>query len=136
MAARRRTIFASGGIEWDEGAIRLMLDSEGGEVGVDLTRRARAVQKRAQRKAPVGATGNLRGSIQLDPMEHGSDGPSISVSATASYAAMVEFGRREVRPVHKQWLHWQGDFTDVFTLSARAVAPVPFMRDALDAINE
>lgn len=135
MASRRRTIVATGSIQWDEGAIRILLDSEQGEVGVDLTRRARAVQKRAQRKAPL-HTGLLRGSIQLDPMTHDADGPSITITASAPYAAMVEFGRGEVRPVNKQWLHWQGDFTDVFTLTARPVAAVPFMRDALDAVNE
>ena len=134
MATRRR-VFASGGIQWDEGAIRILLDSEEGEVGVDLMRRARAVQKRAQRAAPE-KTGHLKGSIKVDPMTHDVNGPSVTITAGADYAAFVEFGRGTVYPVSKQMLHWVGDFTDVFALSASAVPATHFMSDSLDAINE
>lgn len=130
----RRSIFASGQIIWNEGQIRILLDTQEGEVGQDIARRARAVQKRAQRRAPM-RTGRLRSSISVSNGV-GSDGPESTITASAPYALMVEFGRREVRPVNKTWLHWAGDFSDVFALSAAAVPAVPFMRESLDAINE
>jgi hypothetical protein len=132
--AGRRTIFASGSINWNEGQIRIMLSGSGGEVANDTARRARAVQKRAQRRAPF-RTGRLRYSISVSNDTSSTDGPTSTVTAGADYSMMVEFGRSTVRPAGKR-LYWQGDFGPVFALEAGPVGEVPFMREALDAVNE
>ena len=133
--AGRRTIFAGGHVDWDEGQIRILLAGPEGETSQEIQRRARAVQKRAQYKAPF-RTGELRHSISVNT-RYPSEGAVADITASAPHAMMVEFGRRRVDLTGSgKYLHWQGDLSEVFTQTAAAVAPVPFMRDALDAASE
>jgi len=134
MPGAKRVHFAMGAINYDHSAIKIMLSGETGETAEEVRRRARAVQKRAQYKAPF-RTGRLRYSISVNTMSV-AEGYVAEITADAPYALMVEFGRRRVEPVEKKWLHWLGNYGDVFAKSAAAVAPVPFMRDALDAAEE
>lgn len=129
-----RTIFAGGHIDWNEGQIRIMLSGPGGETSREIQRRARAVQRRAQSKAP-NKTGELRHSISVNTT-YPSEGAAADVTATAPHALYVEFGRKRVTPTTKKWLHWTGDFGDVFTKEAASVAAVHYMRDALDAFGD
>lgn len=128
----RRTIVAFGGVVWDNNAIRLMLSGETGDTAEEIRRRARAVQKRAQYKAPF-RTGRLRYSISVNTVS-AQDGYTAEVTADAPYAAMVEYGRKRIDLTGtKRWLYWEGPTGSVFTQTAAAVPGVYFMRDALDA---
>ena len=130
--AGRRTIFADGHIELDEGKIRIMLSGPSGMVSHEIQRRARAVQKRAQYKAPF-RTGELRHSISVNT-RYPHEGAIAEVTASAPHALAVEFGRKKIDLTgSKHWLSWQGDGATVFTQTAAAVPGVHFMRDALDA---
>ena len=132
--AGRRTIFAGGHVEWNEGQIRIMLSGPEGEVSQEIQRRARAVQKRAQYAAPF-RTGTLKHSISVNT-RYPSEGAAADITAEAPYAAIIEFGRREVRARAGSVLNWQGPTGDVFSKTARAVAGVHFMERALDAWDE
>jgi hypothetical protein len=129
----KRIIFAGGRVDLHEGVITLLLSGPGGEVSADIQRRARAVQKRAQRAAPL-RTGLLRSSIHVNT-RYPHTGAVADISADAPYSMMVEFGRRKVTPSGKA-LFWQGSDGPVFSLSAAPVGEVPFMRNALDAVDE
>ena len=112
-----------------------MLSGPGGMVAEDIQRRARAVQKRAQYRAPF-RTGRLRYSISVNT-RYPSEGAIAEVTADAPYALMVEFGRRAIDLTgSKHWLNWQGFGGEVFTQTAAAVPAVHFMRDALDAATD
>lgn len=133
--AGNRTIFADGEIHWDEGKIRILLSGQTGDVSKEIQRRARAVQKRAQYKAPF-RTGELRHSISVNT-RYPSEGAVAEVTASAPHALAVEFGRKRIDLTgSKHWLSWQGDTTTVFTQTAAAVPGVHFMRDALDAAKD
>lgn len=130
-----RLINAKGTIHWDEHQIRVLLSGEGGETMEDIRRRARAVQKRAQRAAPF-RTGRLRYSISVNtrsPIE----GAVAEVTADAPYALMVEFGRRAISLVGSgHYLNWQGREGEVFTQTAKAVPATHFMLQALDEARD
>lgn len=127
-----RTIFASGDIDWNETEIRILLTGPDGETSQEIQRRARAVQRRAQSAAPV-RTGALRSSISVNTRSP-AEGAVAEITASAPYALAVEFGRRAIDiSGGTHWLHWEGDFSDVFTQTARAVGATHFMRDSLDA---
>lgn len=132
--AGRRTIFAGGHIEWRDNQIRIMLAGPEGETSQEIQRRARAVQKRAQYKAPF-RTGTLRHSISVNT-RYPSEGAVADITADAPYSMMVEFGRRRIDMEKGRYLHWEGKTGDVFTASAEAVHEVPFMRDALDEAGD
>jgi hypothetical protein len=132
--AGRRIIFAGGDLEINEGAVRLLLSGPGGETSLEIQRRARAVQKRAQYAAPY-RTGALRHSISVNT-RHPTEGAVADVTADAPHALVIEFGRKRITPTNKEWLHWQGDFTDVFAKESRAVAGIHYMERALDAAAE
>ena len=133
--AGRRTIFAGGHINWDEGQIRVLLSGPGGETSTEIQRRARAVQRRAQYHAPF-RTGTLRSSIHVNT-RYPSTGAVADITAEAPYSVVVEFGRRRIDlSGSKHWLYWQGDFTDVFTQTAEAVPATHFMSQALDAVED
>lgn len=132
--AGRRIIFANGDIELNEGAITLLLSGPGGETSLEIQRRARAVQKRAQYAAPY-RTGELRHSISVNT-RHPHEGAVADVTADAPHALVIEFGRKKVTPTNGQWLAWTGDFTDVFVKESRAVAGIHYMARALDAAAE
>lgn len=133
--AGRRTIFAGGHIDWNEGQIRILLSGPEGETSQEIQRRARAVQKRAQYRAPQ-RTGELRHSISVNT-RYPHDGAVADITAEAPHAIFVEFGRRAIDlRGSKKYLHWQGDAGPVFTQYASAVGPTHFMRDALDAADE
>ena len=136
MAFRRgnRTIFAEGRLDINEGAIRILLSGPGGETSQEIQRRARAVQRRAQYRAPI-RTGRLRSSIHVTT-RYPSEGAVADIYSDAPYAVMVEFGRGVVKPRKGRWLVWEGDFTTVFTPKADAVGEVPFLRNALDAAGD
>ena len=129
--AGKRLIFAGGHIDINEGQMRILLSGPGGETSQEIQRRARAVQKRAQYAAPY-RTGTLRHSIGINTT-HPTEGAVADIVATAPHAIIIEFGRKTVRPTNKSWLHWQGDFTDVFAQESRAVAGLHFMERSLDA---
>jgi hypothetical protein len=128
---RPRIHFASGHLEVHEGQMTILLSSPGGETGQDIQRRARAVQKRAQYAAPY-RTGELRHSISVNTTSP-HEGAAADISANAPHAIIIEFGRKKVEATNKSWLHWTGDFSDVFTKSSRAVAGIHYMERALDA---
>jgi hypothetical protein len=131
----RRTIFALGHVEWHETQIRILLSGPEGEVSQEVQRRARAVQKRAQYKAPF-RTGTLRHSISVNT-RYPPEGAVAEIVAEAPYAGFVEFGRKRIDLTGTgRWLHWEGDFSPVFTQTAEAVPATHFMRDALDAADE
>jgi hypothetical protein len=132
--AGKRSIFAAGHIDWNEGQIRILLAGPTGEMSADIQRRARAVQKRAQRGAPV-RTGELRSSIGVNT-RYPSEGAVAEITASAPYSLVVEFGRGRVTPKSGMWLHWQGDIAEVFAKEAAAVPATNFMVDALDAFDE
>lgn len=71
-------------------------------------------------------SGQLASSIVYE-----ADDTEVIVTATASYAKFVEFGRGEVRPIHAKALHWSGEGGDVFAMRSGPAAPRPFMRPAL-----
>jgi hypothetical protein len=128
----RRTIFANGTINWDESAIRIMLSGPTGMVSEEVQRRARAVQKRAQYRAPF-RTGRLRYSISVNT-RYPSEGAIAEIEAKAPYSLYVEFGRKAIDLTgSKHYLNWQGFGGEVFTQTAAAVPATHFMRDALDA---
>jgi hypothetical protein len=131
--AGRRIIIAGGHLEVNEGAVRLLISSPSGEVSQDIQRRARAVQKRAQYAAPM-RTGQLRHSIHVNT-RYPPEGAESEVYADAPHASVIEFGRKKVTPTNKTWLHWQGDFTDVFAKSSRAVGGIHYMERSLDAAD-
>jgi hypothetical protein len=131
--AGRRLIFAGGRIDWHEGQIRILLSGPGGETSQEIQRRARAVQKRAQRGAPY-RTGELRRSISVNTT-HPSEGAVADITASAPHAIPVEFGRSR-QDKGGGWLVWQGDFETVFTHTAAAIAARPYMRPALDAVEQ
>lgn len=130
----RRTIFAGGRIIYHESAIRILLSGQSGETSADIRRRARAVQKRAQRAAPK-RTGALRRSISVNT-RYPMDGAVATISATAPHASVIEFGRGVITPTVKKRLWWEGMDSPRGALSVRAVAPSNFMRDSLDAADD
>jgi hypothetical protein len=134
--AGNRTIFAAGEVNWDEGQIRILLSGPEGETSQEIQRRARAVQKRAQYRAPT-RTGQLKHSISVNT-RYPSSGASADITAEAPYAAFVEFGRKAVDlRGTKKYLHWTGQGgVPVFTQYADAVEGVHFMRDALDEAKD
>jgi len=132
--AGNRTIFAAGDVKWNEGQIRILLSGPGGETSQEIQRRARAVQKRAQYRAPV-RTGELKHSISVNT-RYPAEGAVAEITASAPHAMFVEFGRREVDlRGSKKYLHWT-DPAPTFTQQADAVPGVYFMRDALDAAGD
>jgi hypothetical protein len=134
--AGNRTIFAAGEVRWDEGQIRVLLSGPEGETSQEIQRRARAVQRRAQYRAPV-ATGQLKHSIHVNT-RYPSSGAVADITAEAPHAVFVEFGRKAVdlRGTRK-YLHWTGTgAAPVFTQFADAVEGVHFMRDALDEARD
>lgn len=130
----RRIIHASGRLEIHHAQLRILLSGPSGEVSTDIRRRARAVQRRAQNRAPAD-TGALRRSISVNTT-YPSTGAVADITADAPYAAFVEFGRPTVTPVSKKKLAWTGPNGDVFADSARSVPATHFMRDALDAADD
>ena len=130
-----RTISATGHIVWNENQVRILLSGPEGEVSTEVRRRATAVQKRAQRAAPM-RTGQLRHSIHVNT-RYPSTGAVADIYADAPHSIVVEFGRGEVRSRGgKHRLYWKGDDGDVFTKSARAVAGVHYMERALDGFDD
>ena len=127
-----RTIFAGGRIDWDDGQIRILLSGPEGETSQDIQRRARAVQRRAQSKAPV-RTGELRSSISVNTTSP-SDGAKAEITADAWHALYVEFGRTSVVTGGGHYLSWRSDLTggDVFVQAVKGIGAIHFMRDALD----
>ena len=135
--AGNRTIFASGrlDINWDEGAIRILLSGPQGEVSKEVRRRATAVQKRAKRAAPF-KTGELRREIHVNT-RYPSEGAVADISSEAPHALVIEFGRGTVRPKKENgWLVWEGDFQTVFAKESRGVEGVHYMERALDAFDD
>lgn len=131
----RRNIFAGGHVEWYDHEIRILLTGPTGETSQEIQRRARAVQRRAQSRAPV-RTGALRSSISVNT-RYPSEGAVAEITAEAPYALAVEFGRRKIDlRGSKNYLRWTGDLGDVFTQTAAAVPATNFMRDALDAASD
>jgi hypothetical protein len=130
-----RTIFAGGDIEWHENQIRIMLAGPEGETSQEIQRRARAVQKRAQRAAPY-KTGHLRGSISVNTT-YPSEGAAADITANAPYALAVEFGRRAIDLTgSKKYLSWQGEGGTIVRQKVRAVAATHFMQRALDETGD
>ena len=135
MALRNgRTIFAGGNINWDEGQLRILLSGPGGETSEEVQRRARAVQKRAQRGAPF-RTGTLRYSISVNT-RYPPDGAVAEITADADHALVIELGRGEVSAKPGSKLAWTGDQGEVFANSARAVPGVHYMENALDEAGD
>lgn len=127
----RRTIFAGGSIEWDDGAIRVLLSGPGGETSTEIQRRARAVQRRAQYAAPV-KTGGLRSSIHVNT-RFPSEGAVADITAEAPNALYVEFGRKAIDLTGtRRYMHWIENGHFIFTQRVAAVAPTHFMLNALD----
>lgn len=132
--AGNRTIFAGGSIVLHEGQIRILLSGPEGETSVDIRRRATAVQKRAKRAAPF-RTGALRTSIRVNT-RYPSTGAVAEVTAFAPYAMFVEFGRKQNYAKEGGWMMWTEAGRYVFAERVKAVAAHPFMRPALDAVDE
>ncbi len=94
------------GVSFDSSEVRkLAADLELGRqrVGRDVSRTVRAAAERvksgAQGKAPVGATGDLRGSIGVSLMGDGrSVGMSAAIEAKIRYAYFNEFGTAKMAP--------------------------------------
>jgi hypothetical protein len=136
--AGRRIIFAGGRIDWNEGQVRILLSGPQGEVSTEIRRRATAVQKRAQRAAPM-RTGTLKHSIHVNT-RYPPEGAVAEVTADADHAVVVEFGRGESKARTGSALHWDGSGLDVggqkFSMWAGPVPAVYYMRDALDAFED
>lgn len=132
--AGNRLIKATGRLDVDHNQVRILLSGPTGEVSEDIRRRARAVQRRAQTRAPRD-TGLLRSSISVNT-RYPSTGADAEITAGAPYAAFVEFGRKTVVPVRKKKLHWMGKYGEVFTDKAASVGATNFMRDSLDAADD
>lgn len=128
-----RSIFAGGRIDWNEGAIRILLSGPEGETSQDIQRRARAVQRRAQGAAPV-RTGELRSSIHVNTVS-AADGAAAEITADAWHALYVEFGRRPINIAGgSHWLNWISDTGD--NVFAQAVERVPARHFMLNALDE
>lgn len=131
----QRNIVALGDINYDESAIRILLHGESGDTAEEVRRRARAVQKRAQHKAPF-RTGRLRYSISVNTMTV-MDGYVAEVTADAPYSLMVEFGRKAIDlKGTRHYLNWQSFAGEVFTQTAAEVPATNFMSEALDAAGD
>jgi hypothetical protein len=131
-----RSIRAVGDVRWDEGQIRILLSGPGGETSEEIQRRARAVQRRAQSRAPIGATGNLRGSITVNT-RYPSEGAEADITAEAPYAGFVEFGRRSIDLMGtNKWLRWMDGGTEIFAQKVKAVGATHFMSEALDEAGD
>lgn len=130
----RRTTFQTGHLDIDDAGIRLMVRGQDGEVAKDIRRRGWIVFKRVQRAAPVGSTGKLRRGLGME-MRETPTGPQAAITSDADHTLVVEFGRKESKPIETKALHWQrsGMPEGQFALSAKAVPETGFMRRSLDA---
>ena len=79
-------------VRLDASAVKSLLESEHGDVGRDLAKRALRVEALAKRLAPVD-TGRLRTSISHD-LAHDSQGLYAIVGTNVHYAIHQEFGTR------------------------------------------
>lgn len=78
----------------DQGSLRALLESEEGEVGKDLERRALKVERAAKRACPVD-TGRLRSSLTHE-IQRDVQGLMAVVGTDVGYAPFVELGTRHM----------------------------------------
>lgn len=83
-------------VRMDSAALHRLLESEQGDVGRDLLRRAIRVEATAKRLCPVD-TGRLRSSITHDLAED-DQGLLALVGSSVEYAIYQELGTRYMRP--------------------------------------
>lgn len=81
--------------QWNETTLRHMLYGEDGEVGKDVTRRARAVLRKLQTTGPH-LSGTLRRSWRMTPMETTPSGPSQGIETDVPYVWPLVSGRKRV----------------------------------------
>jgi hypothetical protein len=122
-------------IEWDMSEVRDLADDLG-DAGARVTERSQVVMEKtghdvvsdAQALCPV-RTGNLKNSIGVD-----FGNLSFEVKASASYAAIVEYGSapHTIRPRTKQALFWPGATHPVKQVQHPGTAPQPFLIPAFD----
>lgn len=94
------------------------------------------IEARAKSMAPVGETGNLKGSITTDIAD---DGLSAEVTANADYAAHVEYGTRPhvIRPKNASMLAFKIGGVTVFAKEVNhpGTAAQPFMTPAAEQVR-
>lgn len=122
----------------DQSEVYAMLHGPGGAVARDILRRAKRVEGRAKRLAPVD-TGRLRSSISTEMVSR--DTPTARVGTNVKYAPYVHngtgiYGPRGavIRSVQASVLVFtpRGGST-VFTRFSRGQRPQPFLQNALPA---
>lgn len=82
-------------VKLDKAALAVLLESEQGDVGRDLQKRAIRVEAAAKRIAPVDS-GRYRGSITHD-LSRDAQGLFARVGSNVHYAIYLEFGTRFMR---------------------------------------
>lgn len=83
-------------------------------------------------------TGELRRSIHVNT-HYPSEGAVADITADAPHSVVVEFGRGESKAGRGSALHWDGGGLGeggVFSMKARPVGGVHYMRNALDAFDQ
>jgi len=134
-------------LQWNSGAVGVLLRSKDGEVGKDVQRRAYAVQKRAKRQAPY-RYGTLRRGIRVESVRESPIGPYSTVTSNAKHTWYVIAGRPEVSPdpSRAQKVYLEGEYPPALKFQPRrgsrnifrygpvaAVKPNNFLEDSIDA---
>ena len=127
-------------IVWNSAELSRLLTSPGGEVLLDLERRATNVESQAKLNAsgqnggPRVRTGRLRSSI-THQIEVDDRGPVARIGSNVEYALYVEEGTpaHRIVPRRRKALHWPGAQHPVMSVNHPGSRPYPYLRPALAA---
>jgi phage gpG-like protein len=127
----------------DDVALRRLLTHPGGQVLRDMWKKGKRVESKAKRKCPVDH-GRLRSSLHTEFVLRGW-APFVRVGTNVRYAAWVHNGTgiygpsgKPIVPKRAKVLVFtpRGSSTIVFAKFVKGMKARPFLKDALDAVND
>ncbi|MEU7170309.1 HK97 gp10 family phage protein [Micromonospora tulbaghiae] len=130
---------------WNHAEAARLLDNPAGDVGRDLHRRGRTVERGAKRRCPVSPEGSgsnppghLRDSIAASEVQHDALGLYVDVGTDVDYALPVELGSRpHVIESHDDYPLRNPKTGQVFgqRVNHPGTKAQPYLRPALDDIR-
>lgn len=139
-------------VQLDAGAVTQMMRGPGGQVMIDLERRAQRVLNLARQKCPVD-NGTLRASLHKEPVTIGGE-PAYRIGSPLEYAIYVHEGTgiygkgAPIRPRNGRFLRWPAVNNSgsgnrrykagatqsyIFARQVKGMPGRPFLREALEA---